>query len=440
MKLLPVITWFFLLSVSASSQGSWERIAIPTHRSIRTVAFTDSLTGWVGADWGLILHTIDGAKSWVVQPTGTLADVAAIFFLNERLGWASCHNYKNPPFGTVLLKTTDGGLHWNSQDYPEENQFMTCIQFLDSLKGWMGGKPHALVKTTDGGTTWHRAVVDTSTLVFFPVLTLRFYNGQMGYAGGGMFDIAGVIWRTIDGGEHWEAMDPAYAPADEVHALHLFDSIRVLGAGGDPDFGYGVGLTRTSDGGASWSYQELGIQGNAYDIAFVNDREVWAPLGPRQRMIVSMDGGGTWREQVTPDSTAIYQIIFTDSLHGFATGKEGAFLRYHPASVGIPFEGEGGYAGFATLENFPNPFSSETTIVLHVSSQVTSKINSPVTIRLLDIFGREVATVFQGLLQPGINRFEFNGAALPPGLYTCRMVLEGGEISIGGKMVKALAP
>jgi photosystem II stability/assembly factor-like uncharacterized protein len=430
---------FVVMSISASAQGSWERIAMPTNRFIRTIAFTDSLTGWIGADSGLILHTTDGARSWVVQPTGTFADVAAIFFLNGQMGRASCHNFRNPPYGTELLSTTDGGMHWTLQNYPEENLFMTCIQYLDSLNGWMGGKPHALVRTHDGGATWIRAAIDTSTLAFFPVLTIRFYNERIGYAGGGMFDIAGVIWRTTDGGEHWAAMDPVYAPADEVHALHIFDSLHLLGAGGDPDFGYGVGLTRTADGGESWSYQELGFQGNAYDIAFRNDREVWAPLGPRQRMIVSMDGGSTWTERLTPDSTAIYRMIFTDSLHGYAVGRSGAFLRYHPAPVGMPSELDDVPAIFATLNNYPNPFSSETTILLTVSPRA-SRIGGAVRIIISDLSGREVATVFHGMVAPGINRIAFNSKDLAPGLYTCRMVPEGGGIPVVGKMVKVATP
>ena len=90
---------------------------------------------------------------------------------------------------------------------------MTCIFFLDSLVGWMGGIPHALVSTSDGGNLWQQAEVDTSTLAFFPVLDIKFYNEQYGYACGGMFDIAGVTWHTNNGGEKWYAIDASDAPA-----------------------------------------------------------------------------------------------------------------------------------------------------------------------------------------------------------------------------------
>ena len=71
-----------------------------------------------------------------------------------------------------------------------------------------------------------------------------------------LFDIAGVIWRTWDGGDHWYAIDPLEAPADEVRGLHCFDSLTVMGAGGDPDFGFGVGIITTEDGGLNWDYDE----------------------------------------------------------------------------------------------------------------------------------------------------------------------------------------
>ena len=136
------------------------------------------------------------------------------------------------------MKTTNGGEDWVSEPYPEENIFINCVLFLDSLNGWMGGSPHALVRTTDGGLNWEQAEIDTTNLAFFPVLSIRFYNDDKnyGYACGGMFDIAGVTWRTSDGGEKWYPIDASDAPADEVHELHLYDSVRVMGAGGDPDF------------------------------------------------------------------------------------------------------------------------------------------------------------------------------------------------------------
>jgi len=61
-----------------------------------------------------------------------------MFFPGPERGWASSFNYTNSPYGTVILKTTDGGAEWTSVPYPVENIFINCILFLDSLNGWNG--------------------------------------------------------------------------------------------------------------------------------------------------------------------------------------------------------------------------------------------------------------------------------------------------------------
>ncbi|MEI7897353.1 MAG: YCF48-related protein [bacterium] len=413
-----------------SAQGSWSKVSVPTEYFLRSVYFTDSLYGWAAGDSGTMLHTINGGSDWSVQNGQTKNDIMSVFFLNRNLGWASAFNYTLAPYGTELLKTTNGGDTWTLTGYPVENIFMTCITYFDSLTGWMGGRPHALVKTTDGGATWHQAAIDTSTLAFFPVLSITFYNEKYGWASGGMFDIAGVIWRTSDGGNKWYAIPSQYAPADEVHALYAFDSLHVMGAGGDPDFGYGVGIIRTSDGGSNWQYQELGMPGFAVDLDFRNGCEGWAPLGNRKKFIYSLDAGTTWKDIYTPDSTAIFDVIFPDSLHGFAVGAKGAFLKYSPPQVPFVNPVNGNYCGYSLDQNFPNPFNTSTTISFSIPPGIQARTGNafstnPVKIRVCDLLGHTIAIFDVSDFPPGENRITFSGAGMRDGVYIGR--LEGGN-------------
>jgi len=183
--------------------------------------------GWIVGDSGTIIHTSDGGKTWISQNSRTNNNVVSVFFLNRNLGWAASQNYSTFPYGTMLLKTTNGGAYWSGTPFPVDDIFITCILYRDSLNGWMGGSPNVLVKTMDGGITWVQAGIDTSTLAFFPVLSIKFLNEKYGYACGGLHDIAGVIWRTSNRGDLWQAIDPSEAPADEVHGLYIFGSLYV---------------------------------------------------------------------------------------------------------------------------------------------------------------------------------------------------------------------
>lgn len=444
MKAIAITLLILLLSplaMTLSAQGSWQRESLPVSSSLRTICFTDSLHGWLAGEAGVILHTADGGKSWVQQSSGIEGPVASIFFLDTLHGWASAFSFDTSFLGTWLLSTNDGGATWSKRAYPQENIFITCLLYFDTLTGWMGGKPHALVKTTDGGVTWHQAAIDTSILAFMPVLSINFWDEQTGYASGGMFDIAGVVWRTTNGGENWSAMDAQYAPADEVHALHLFSDQKVMGAGGDPDFGYGVGMIRTWDGGDHWSYQELGMQGNAYDLAFRNESEVWAPLGQQRKMIVSMDTGTTWTAFPTPDTAIIYRVTFTDSLHGYATGANGAFLRYIPRDVGLaeaPTSGE----ELITLSCHPNPFGASSAIHVNITPGETTNLNRNgfrLRVTCTDLPGRTVQQWITGTEPSGDHRFLLDGSSLKPGIYLCvAELLDDRQVIAKGRVLKLL--
>ena len=121
----------------------------------------------------------------------------------------------------------------------------------------------------------------------------------------------------------------------------------------------------------------------------------------------SIDGGSTWTQLPTPESTVIYDIIFPDSLHGFAVGVEGAILKYIPPiiddvkviSITTP-------NGYQLYQNYPNPFNPTTKIKFSIpSSQIGKSLN--VQIVVFDILGNEVATILDKELMPGSYEIEF---------------------------------
>lgn len=410
------------------AQGSWEVLDVPTDQHLRSVYFTDSLYGWAVGDTGTIIHTMDGGENWQVQDPGSDNNIINVFFLNRQTGWAVSWNYIDF-FGTLILKTTDGGNTWNAEPYQDDNLFMNCILFLDSLMGWMGGSPHALVKTIDGGQSWTNAAIDTNALAFFPVLNVYFLDENYGYACGGMFDIAGVTWSTSNGGDLWIPIDNSDAPADEIHGLHIFDSLTVLGAGGDPDLGYGVAMIRTADGGFNWNYEELSMAGNAFDIDFRNNTEVWAPLGPGQKLIYSMDAGNTWTEISSPENTAIFDMIFPDSMHGYAVGYNGAFLKYKPLGVGV----DDLVKNVHEFILFPNPSDGLLSVALNYGGEPwDEEMSGQGELEICNTMGK---LVWKGQIQHSSERIDLSG--IPAGIYVCKITynFEGKDYKLQSKLI-----
>ena len=65
---------------------------------------------------------------------------------------------------------------------------------------------------------------------------------------------------------------------------------------------------------------------------------------------------------------------------------------------------------------FPNPFTTSVTFSL------TSPVAGQASIRLYDMSGKMVATVFNGYVQKGISQqINFNGSKLPAGVYISRL-------------------
>ncbi|MDZ7624411.1 MAG: hypothetical protein U5J96_08220 [Ignavibacteriaceae bacterium] len=331
--LKKIILGLFLLSLNNSSFGQnfWERIQSPTDNFLRTLHFTDSLTGWVGGDSGSIFYTSDGGLNWIQQQTNTNSKIMRLFFLDDyrawALAWADAGAGDNSFYGTEILKTTDGGENWSVEQYREENVFLRGIYFLDTLKGFAGGVPGQFLQTSDGGMNWEPANIDSGIFSHFPVIDFKFYDDLFGFACGGRFDIAGVIWRTTNGGESWAPLDAQYSPADEVWDIHFFDSLNVMGVGGDPDL-FGVGIMHSTDAGISWSYEEIGVFGQALALSFRTENEGWAVVPQSETFVATFDYGVSWLSYPTPDSSKLYDIQFTDSLTGYAVGEEGVIAKY----------------------------------------------------------------------------------------------------------------
>ena len=82
---------------------------------------------------------------------------------------------------------------------------------------------------------------------------------------------------------------------------------------------------------------------------------------------------------------------------------------------------------FELEQNFPNPFNLATTINWHIAE------NSKVTLKVLDIVGRTVATLVNEQRQSGNYETQFNAATLPKGIYFYQ--LKAGENMQTKKMI-----
>jgi hypothetical protein len=286
----------------------------------------------------------------------------------------------------------------------------------------MGGKPYPIKRTTDGGISWTEAVIDSSTYSTYPVYDIKFFSSKFGYASGGVFDCCGIMWRTTNGGNYWFVADTPNIAIDAFYQLFVFDSMNVIGVGGDFEWwGFGVELARTSNGGITWEFNYIGIEGAAWDIDFRTSREAWASLRGNANLIYSSDSGINWTQVQTPDSALIFNITFPDSLHGFGVGTDGTIIKYKPDISSVQNEEEFIPEGIVLQQNYPNPFNPTTKIGFWIEER------GFVSLKVYDILGNEVAALVNEELGAGSYEINFSaqgGSAsggdaynLPSGVY-----------------------
>ena len=82
---------------------------------------------------------------------------------------------------------------------------------------------------------------------------------------------------------------------------------------------------------------------------------------------------------------------------------------------------------YSLEQNYPNPFNPTTNIKFSVPQQ------GKFTVRVFDLLGREVATLFNGVVNAGVHSVTFNGDKLSSGIYFYNLV--GDKVNITKKMM-----
>lgn len=375
--------------------------------------FTDSLKGWCVGDSGIILNTTNGGNIWSRQQTSLNHFVFDVSFINSLTGWCIASDlnvYPNP----VLLKTTNGGANWQHYIMLDTNMLLFTCYFKNSLTGWLAGYNGVILKSTDGGINWVN-VRDTSEFGWHSVWDISSENTQFAYSCGGTLDFAGVVSRSNQNGTGWSSQGIAPEP---IFKLIYSDSLNGFGVGGD--FEYGASTVRTTDGGNSWHYENIGFFGVPRSFAYRTPDELWMPLSFGGSWGVSTNGGFNWFQIPAANNASLNDICFTDSRNGWAVGDNGVILKYNSNAIGI-LNYSGTLNEFELYQNYPNPFNNSTIIEFYVS-----KI-SRVILTLYDASGKLIKIIFDDFMQPGKRKIQFNADNISSGIYFYKITAGSGS-------------
>lgn len=219
----------------------------------------------------------------------------------------------------MIIKTINGGREWEELDI-ETGERINSVFFINEKIGWVvGGTPDTVVNVPGGGP-----------------------NGHTG--GTRSKDAEGFIYSTVDGGASWTLQFEDEVFINDVY----FSDINNGVATGDQE-----ALLFTTNGGMSWSKQELDFP-NVFQDLCVIDKKTFILLGRDGNCVATTDAGFSWltldvrasdnqdfkEDELTakrvfrkingnwqPINNGRYAIDFLNSSEAHMVGDEGLYSR-----------------------------------------------------------------------------------------------------------------
>jgi photosystem II stability/assembly factor-like uncharacterized protein len=300
-----------------------------------------------------LLRTTDGGHTWVdvTPPEPQLQELPGswefrsleTFFWDERRAWAI---FDDTP---RVWRTRDGGASWEASaalpldgiegDYDLADEYLhpMTLTFTDLSNGWISvNETQAmmqgdleLLRTRDGGASWehiyHGGILGYRGMAFLDNRTGWIADGEVSFS-------VETLQRTGDGGRSWERVTDlagigidsvfarcrAYCP---VHFLQVFPPrtamFVLVDTGQDPE--PQSALVVSVDGGLTW--RERRLPAIPSSLEFIDARRGWLLSGREGRLFASEDGGSSWSE--------IGQVGWNGQLN-FASEQLGWAIAWRP--------------------------------------------------------------------------------------------------------------
>lgn len=261
----------------------------------------------------LVALAADAGAGSVQKPAATVAKAAQA----ELLGVARAGRriVAVGDHGVVLL-SDDEGAHFRQARVVPTQALLTSLCFIDDHEGWSAGHDGVVLHTVDGGDTWSLQHEDTEGDK--PLFSIAFGDAQHGLAVG----LFGAALQTADGGRTWQLLDMGTANPDGHHLYALFGDVKQgLFIAGEQGL-----IFRSMDAGAHWEAVQTSNAGSFWAGARVADGSLLA-AGQRGHIFRSSDNGASWSEVSSGTQESLTDIVVRADGSVAITGLAGVVLE-----------------------------------------------------------------------------------------------------------------
>ncbi len=419
MSILVCVVSLLDINMSFSQNSGWNKLASPQGIRIEQIAFNSKddifiCTWWhpdsmvLDGNIDRIERSTDHGNSWESmfiagwQPvTMAIDSVDNLYAGRFQIAYKSSNNgvtwetladtllagvFVNSisisPKGYIFIapgtfRSKDNGKHWDI--IPLQPQ-VTNLLFLKNgamlagvITGYYPIPSRGIYRSTDDGNSWDSVLTSENS---YGWSLIESKNGTV-FAGTVGYDSThGGVYRSTDSGNSWSSVNNGL-PSKKVNALVASSTGKLFAAIN------GTGIFQSVDNGDSWTDFTNGLEDLRIECLGTNlNDQLFVGTGPS--------------DLPTPETvrgSVYYCNIITSVAHNNSS---------FPAK-------------FELSQNYPNPFNPSTTISFSLPSK------SFISLKVFDIIGREVATVFKGELSAGSYTKQWNAVDVSSGIYFYRL-------------------
>ncbi len=443
-----------ILPIFSSNSSEWEIVKYNGIQSnLSAIQFIDDKHGWAVGAYGTIINTTDGGLTWKEQSLGYIVQLKDLHFLNENTGFVVGIMYVGPHIYGIAFKTVDGGKNWNLSFQSDTPMVLNSIAFSDDQNGFLSGNSYGpnpsegiIIKTTDTGLTWENVSINNTILKIDNIMFNHKGNGKskgmtLGFATAkinvGPSEVS-VILKSMDLGISWNTVYSNYG--NNISDMSFFNYNQGIAVADNGT------ILLTNDAGESWTAKKYDpYKYNATLAGEENDSWV---VGDDGTILKSTNQGQKWLVQYNLLNTNLNAICRTPGGNLWIVGDDGTLMKKLKSTIidannqdlvnssinedtkstQISNQTEKNSGPLVKHKNYPNPFSSKTTISFQLSQQAYVKLD------IYNINGKLITTLKDQNLDTGYYEVMLDGSDLPSGIYT--YVLRTGSHVENGKMIK----
>jgi photosystem II stability/assembly factor-like uncharacterized protein len=403
-KIIFTIIIFLCPLLIANAQ--WYQQYYNVSSGLNRIKFLNRNTGWAVGSGGLVIKTTNGGSNWLIVSnpangkflTGLcLVDSNVIYFVGM--------------FETII-KSTNGGLNWIviRNGPPGQGVSHYSVFFVNENTGWIGGSGQVVLKTTNGGLNF------TETPINGDIWDIYFKNSQTGIiTGDGL-----ATYKTSNGGINWYNVTipigfiiPRFRNISVINNQYCYlagDDKRVFKSTNFSDSWDSVTRVPTHE---IWQYSSSG---------FSNELTGWVGGTANYDMLFKTTNGGlNWRQENTGHLFYPWLSIFcfNDSV---VWGVGGMNYVMHTTNggqslVSIANNSENAIKEYELYQNYPNPFNPTTKIRFEIPLSKGGQRGLYSSLKVYDILGKEITTLINEKLNPGVYEADFDGSNFASGVY-----------------------